>query len=223
MPSICTCPDCHQRVLVESLADESLRLRCPLCSGTFEIAAVSVDAEPAPPWALPLLDERSADPEPADKLIDAGEPMADAEHRESVESLEIPAEGFEGESLSIAEVAAAADRGPAGADQAAPEAWMPPQSDTESTSSEGSSVTEPSAVWDAMGQHAGDPVSPSRARRREPQVGVLGNLIGVVLGGVVGIGLGYLVLLWIAGRQGDFLHIWDQMPRILLPSEHIEP
>ncbi|HEX3656862.1 MAG TPA: hypothetical protein VHV55_13680 [Pirellulales bacterium] len=210
MPSICTCPDCHQRVLVESLADESLRLRCPLCSGTFEIAAVSADAEPAPPWALPLLDERSADSEPA----------ADAQHPESAESLEIAAEGFaEGQSLSIAEVAAAADRGTAGGDQAALETWMPPQSDTDSTPLEGSSMGEPSAVWDAMGQHAGDVASPSRARRREPQVGIIGNLIGVVLGGVVGIGLGYLVLLWVAGRQGDFLHIWDQMPRILLPSE----
>ncbi|HEY5314187.1 MAG TPA: hypothetical protein VIK18_16765 [Pirellulales bacterium] len=229
MPSICTCPDCHERVLVESLADAALRLRCPLCSGTFEIAAVSAAAEPAPPWALPLLDEEAVEVEPAVEFAGDREPVDVHEHHGSADAIEVPAEGFaEDHPLSIGEIAAAADHGPAAVDQADPEAWMPASGDadrppSDEMPSDGTPTDEPAAVWNAMGEHAADLGSPSRARRREPQIGVIGNLIGVVLGGVVGIGLGYFILLWVAGRQGDFLHIWDQMPRILLPSEHVEP
>jgi hypothetical protein len=188
MPSICPCPDCRERVLVESLADAGLRLRCPLCGATFEAAAVSATAEPAPPWAFPVLDERSAEPESAETSA--------------------PAEGSE----------------PSTMDQPDAEGWAPTQSDADGFLLDEPPAEEPAAaVWDGLGEQGAGLGSPSRARRGEPQFGVLGNLIGVVLGGVIGIGLGYFVLLWISGRQGDFLHIWDQMPRILLPSEHVEP
>lgn len=212
--------------MVESLTDAALELRCPLCGSIFEAGAVSTAAEAAPPWALPVVDEAA---QPADSVPDsmAGDAGADepAEYAISGASasdhetsrpegaIDVPAEGFaEHAPYSIAEIAAAVDGGSASGDSPQSEGWP---------AAAGGSNSSP--VWNAIGEHAEELASqPSRARRREPQIGMLGHLIGVVLGGVVGIGLGYLVLLWMAGRQGDFLHIWDQMPRMLLPSEHLQ-
>jgi hypothetical protein len=76
-------------------------------------------------------------------------------------------------------------------------------------------------AWDAMSnQDVQDTLRSSmRMRPRERPVGFLGHLLGVVLGGAIGIGLGYLLLIWIAGRQGDFMRIWDKIPSFLRPSE----
>ena len=42
---------------------------------------------------------------------------------------------------------------------------------------------------------------------------MLGPLIGIVLGGVVGVSIGYVILIWVAGRSGgDVLHVLDQYP-----------
>ena len=210
MPSICRCPDCHDRVLVESLTDAVQRLRCPLCGGIFEAGTVAAEAELAPPWALPVVDEaEAATAEPAV----GGIVVHDHQPGALEGALDVPADGFvEHAPYSIAEIAAAADGGSAAVDSPQPEGWPGTAGDP-----------NPEPIWGAMREHVEEIASqPSRGRRREPQVGVLGHLIGVVLGGVVGIGLGYLVLLWMAGRQGDFLHIWDQVPRVLLPSEHVD-
>jgi hypothetical protein len=54
----------------------------------------------------------------------------------------------------------------------------------------------------------------SRTRiNRAKSRGVLGPLIGIVLGGVVGLSLGYVLLIWFAGRSGgDVLHVLDRYP-----------
>lgn len=59
-----------------------------------------------------------------------------------------------------------------------------------------------------------------RKRRREPSV--IGNLIGVVGGGVVGLGLGYMILLWIGGPEKDFFGYSKNIPRWMLPSSFAE-
>lgn len=209
MPSICICPDCRQRVLVESLADPQLRLRCPLCESTFEAEAVSQSAEPAPPWALPVECESATAAEAGDLTASAAASAPEVAIDTSTEP-----EVADAEPASLAEIAAAADHGSTAGDELNVAEWQGETADVDS------GETEQPAAWDAMSEHADNGLRESaRARRREPQIGVLGHLIGVVLGGVIGIGLGYLILLWMAGRQGDFLHIWDQVPRMLLPSE----
>ena len=55
----------------------------------------------------------------------------------------------------------------------------------------------------------------ARPKPRGPSV--LGQLIGIVGGGAVGLAIGYVVLLRIGGGQYDFLEIADKLPRWMLP------
>lgn len=258
MPSICLCPECRERVLVESLADGQLRLRCPHCGSEFQASTVAESAEPAPLWAVPVEDvpveavpveDVLVEDEPAEissqaelqatveVVSEAGEHSLAAESAHEAgnvgESIEAPAEGFDGsEPASSNDFAVAADAALARAEAAAAEPattepatigpdiepWTAPTSEASEFA-----VEEPVGAFSAMGEQANAETASRRARRQQPQVGMIGNLIGVVLGGVVGIGLGYLVLIWIQGREGDFLHLWDSIPRFLLPSEHPGP
>ena len=87
---------------------------------------------------------------------------------------------------------------------------------------ENAAVDTEMPAWTAMGQHdgAGSYSSTSRLRSaRKPKIGVLGHLIGIVLGGVMGLGLGYWILLWISGRQADFLKVWESLPRWAVPRD----
>ena len=59
----------------------------------------------------------------------------------------------------------------------------------------------------------------ARARSKRASVGIFGQLLGIVGGGIVGLALGYYVLLWIGGARVDFLEIRDQLPQWLLPRE----
>ena len=43
------------------------------------------------------------------------------------------------------------------------------------------------------------------------------QIVGVLLGGLLGLAIGYLALLWIGGPQRDFLQIGERLPAFLLP------
>jgi hypothetical protein len=45
------------------------------------------------------------------------------------------------------------------------------------------------------------------------------TLVASVVGGVVGIALGYYALLWIAGPSGDFLNVAQHLPAAILPTD----
>lgn len=69
-------------------------------------------------------------------------------------------------------------------------------------------------LWAAMSEsEAAHPLS-VRTRPREPQIGVFGQLIGVVVGGVLGITLGYIILIWLTGGEGDFLDLRYKFPNL---------
>lgn len=55
------------------------------------------------------------------------------------------------------------------------------------------------------------------ARAAEPR-SFLRHLVGIVGGGVVGLALGYFILLWIGGPQKDFLEIGHRLPRWMVPA-----
>jgi|GEM_PF-4686771 len=53
----------------------------------------------------------------------------------------------------------------------------------------------------------------ARARNEVGLVGVIAGLVGLVLSGVLGLSLGYLILVWWFGaQQGDFLQLRDKYP-----------
>lgn len=56
----------------------------------------------------------------------------------------------------------------------------------------------------------------SRPRRR---TGMLGQMLGVVAGGALGVAIGYYLLVLILGARGDFLELRSKLPPWMLPGE----
>ena len=44
------------------------------------------------------------------------------------------------------------------------------------------------------------------------------QIVGVLLGGLLGLAIGYVALLWIGGPQKDFLQLGERLPAVLLPK-----
>ncbi len=83
--------------------------------------------------------------------------------------------------------------------------------------------SSPSAIQVHMsGESAQDKALPDLApvatlsRRRSS---VLAKMAGVVVGGIMGLAIGYLILLWIGGPEKDFLNISHELPQWMLPVE----
>lgn len=65
----------------------------------------------------------------------------------------------------------------------------------------------------------GSAVAIQRGPRRPKQgVGWFGQLVALVLGGVMGLSIGYYALIWIGGRDKDFLNIADKLPSWAVPK-----
>lgn len=61
------------------------------------------------------------------------------------------------------------------------------------------------------------PTATRPRKRRRPSF--LGQMIGVIGGGVIGLGLGYFLLLWIGGPKKDFLKVGHKLPAFMVPAE----
>lgn len=70
---------------------------------------------------------------------------------------------------------------------------------------------------DLDGAGLGVPRLELRSRRRSGGVGVIGQFVGIVGGAVLGLAIGYYILLWIRGPEVDFLKIAPKVPRWMLP------
>lgn len=57
----------------------------------------------------------------------------------------------------------------------------------------------------------------SKTRAKASAFGFLGQLAGMAFGGVLGLALGYYILLWIGGPQADFLEVRSKLPGWMLP------
>jgi hypothetical protein len=62
----------------------------------------------------------------------------------------------------------------------------------------------------------------AQPRPKPGGIGIFGQFVGMVGGGVIGLALGYYVLLCIGGARADFLDIRDKLPRWLVPRERGE-
>ncbi|HEV3023058.1 MAG TPA: hypothetical protein VGX76_11340 [Pirellulales bacterium] len=63
---------------------------------------------------------------------------------------------------------------------------------------------------------------PARLRSQSTFAGAVGQLVGIVVFGVIGLSLGYLILLWLQGPKGDILKMRDKLPRWITPGERDE-
>lgn len=120
--------------------------------------------------------------------------------------------------------AAVAETGkPASEVQAEAEGKAQPQ-DSEAASAE--SADESTAEEAPAEEYAeesvgfGGAVAIQRGPRRPKQgVGWFGQLVALVLGGVMGLSIGYYALLWIGGRDKDFLNVADKLPSWAVPKK----
>ncbi|HEV3007239.1 MAG TPA: hypothetical protein VGX78_22405 [Pirellulales bacterium] len=62
----------------------------------------------------------------------------------------------------------------------------------------------------------------ARPRSQSTFAGAVGQLVGIVVFGVIGLSVGYLILLWLQGPKGDILKIRDKLPRWITPGERDE-
>jgi hypothetical protein len=60
---------------------------------------------------------------------------------------------------------------------------------------------------------------PTRRRKAQPSMfAVLAQFLGIAVGGVIGLAIGYMILLWIKGPSTDFLQIGKSLPSWMVPS-----
>jgi hypothetical protein len=48
--------------------------------------------------------------------------------------------------------------------------------------------------------------------------GVLAQFLGIAIGGVIGLSIGYMILLWIKGPSTDFLKVGKSLPSWMVPA-----
>ena len=58
-----------------------------------------------------------------------------------------------------------------------------------------------------------------KSRSQASAFGLLGQFAGMAFGGVLGLAIGYYVLLWIGGPQADFLELRDKLPSWMAPPD----
>jgi ribosomal protein S27AE len=212
MTSISSCPRCQAAVLIASLDTPSQRLRCPTCHEMFTLDEVLDKCIELPPQAS--LVESNPEPKPAEDRMTlaptADEPLT-LDHGEPVVPTHVEPPPMQ--------EAASADPTPA---TVAPES-APEEDEYQIAGHAPAPVEEPqqpASLSGTSGAHQFEtPRRRHRHRKPKPvEVGFLGNLVGIVLGGVIGLSLGYWILLWIGGREHDFLEIWDKLPSWSVPA-----
>ncbi|MGH7136193.1 MAG: hypothetical protein ACREHD_10670, partial [Pirellulales bacterium] len=211
MPSISSCPACHRDLTIPDLDPLQQSLRCPLCDAGFPAEQVLADCVPFPPAAI---------------IVEAGSSWVES----SGVAAELPPNSMADQpAVAAGEVAAPSaalspaadtseeikDTSPRAGEASSSNAIDHPSSVTDDAAREGAKGA--SADYEAFGhQVAAMRVAP-RARRQASALGMLGQLLGMALGGVLGLAIGYYVLVWIGGAQADFLELRGKLPRWLVP------
>lgn len=78
----------------------------------------------------------------------------------------------------------------------------------------------PAVTFD-FDQDSGTP-SARRLSAQPGRAGLLANLVGIVGGGIVGLALGYIILVWLRGPQGDFLQLRHKLPWLFPASIQLD-
>ncbi|HUY87819.1 MAG TPA: hypothetical protein VMV10_03700 [Pirellulales bacterium] len=189
MPCISSCPACHRDLTVADQADPQRRLRCPLCSAEFPAAEILADGVPFPPAAIEIEAEAAAQ-SPEAPLSEAQSP--------AVPEAEPPHGEVPPPSAESAQTA---------------ENLEPAAAESEAPAEEQQELVEPAE------QPAYAVRSAPRPKAATSTLGLFGHFVGMALGGVLGLAIGYYVLLWVGGPQADFLELRDKLPAWMLPAK----
>ncbi|HVA51785.1 MAG TPA: hypothetical protein VNH11_35920 [Pirellulales bacterium] len=213
MPSISSCPECHRDLTIPDLADRQQPLRCPLCDAQFSADRVLADSVNFPPAAIVVGDRSPLAPQAEGRREPGDSPVGESSGLESTSAHGVSGLG-----------APQAERGGELGDSPEPQAEGPGEpgdfpvgepSELESTSAHG--VSGLPNDYEAFGQQAASMRVAPKVRRKSSPLGVLGQLVGMALGGVVGLAIGYYVLVWMGGPRADFLELRGKLPHWLRP------
>lgn len=195
MPSISSCPACHRDLTIPDLTNGRKSLRCPLCDAQFAAEEVLADAVPFPPLAIVV----EAEEWPSEFSMPAGPQYSPGDD-------EPPSTDAANWRESAQESAAAESHDVPGARDTSGSQW---------TSDDEPDAAAPRST-DFESQVSSMRVAP-RVRRQTSPLAMLGQVAGVGLGGVLGLAIGYWVLLWLGGARSDFLELRGKLPRWLRP------
>lgn len=238
MAAISSCPLCAKQVSVPIVHPDS-QVRCPLCRGEFRLQAALDLAPPmlevleSPAGAHLDFNEASGNglavamPAMAAAGGSASSPMFTEElsfdappaDEFDAESLDEPDTELEGKSPSIDDLMAE------------------PAANSDFDLSEAPADESPFSLGGVVGIEDGESIATghaeegavpefsasSAAKRRKREPSFIGNLIGVVGGGVVGCGLAYFIVLWVGGPDKDFLELGPKLPKWMLPASFSKP
>lgn len=230
MPSISSCPLCRRELTLPDSTDDQVSLVCPLCGGRFAAGDASAESRPLPPLALvagqaevdivtveSVAASGGAVDAPSQGLAVAGQDAVDREYGGAQ-----PAGSESGTSESPLELPLESSLdSPLESRQDSEERWQPGDAeyslagDHEISTGEGTVFPSEHDDYDAA-----DLAVTSVPQKRSGAVGLAGQLLGMLGGGIVGLAIGYYVLLWLGGPRADFLNIRDSLPSWLVPHHH---
>ena len=213
MPSISSCPECHRDLTLPDLVDGKQSLRCPLCDARFPAERVMADSVSFPPAAIvvstsddvpPPAVERPAESEPWSTATSHDTGIDEDAGRSSQKE-----SGFHGSDVNEPDL-----------DESELDESSVATADEDDSSAEDSGVadSEVSPDYASFGRQAAAMRTAPRTRREASAFSLFGQFVGIAVGGVLGLALGYWILLWILGAQADFLHLRGKLPRWLLPA-----
>lgn len=237
MARVAVCPACQVSLVVArppvELPAADVQWGCPACGAEFAESSLADAADLAeavlrvaapPPLPQPeAVSETRVDMVGDDATSAAAVPSDAAEAAGVVDAPEVAAPG---DNVAADELAAEVDQAEV---ETLDEAVEPPPLETplgDELAADESSVApaealvpadEPIAGPFAFGNADASSRAASaamRARRQPASIGVVGFLVGWLLSAVVGLSLGYLVLILIRGEEGDIFHLREKLRQV---------
>lgn len=239
MPRIAQCPVCNMQIAVPSDAGESALLRCPLCDVEFgleDIIATTLQEAVLLETSVAdnFLDFEDSEPDDVDPGMATEEKFDFLDDDEDDASKDIAEDAIDDIAFEdvtdeviddlVDEEETAANIDDVAADEGGDDFVMEiPVEEPEETRpwNFGESSDEPQHVA-VEPVTSGTAVATSMASRaaslRKPKKSFLRNIVNYIGGGVVGLALGYFVLLWIGGPDRDFLELGKKLPAWMTPT-----
>lgn len=210
MLRIAPCAGCQQSMLVDDALAHDRRLACPACQSEFTAGGLLSASVSLPPPAIELdasVEERRASESDFVQTTAAAEAIeSETALSESINTIFPSSTADERIEPIVVECAPAGER----TEELVGDAALPVAQDGSAARAEKTDdeISLSGLVFDGAASDASNTKSmAARSRRRSAGRGLLPQLLGVVLGGVVGLAIGYVILLWIGGERADFLEL----------------
>ncbi|MCG8587139.1 MAG: hypothetical protein MI757_20735 [Pirellulales bacterium] len=224
MPIVSTCPKCDAPVTVPDGVDPAAKVKCPLCDAPFELNEL---LESLPPM-LEILEQPPSRPaRPAAAAAPAAAPAVaavgsggEADDEALFGDLSVTTDGddtedigdmFAIESDEPKDTTADSGSGFGGID-------FGDSSDDGENAGGAATPTEGAAALDT-GSAAAPASLASKTRPKRKGPNPIFHLVGIAGFGVLGLVIGYVILVMIKGEQGDFLGVRKYMPSFIYSAD----